>query len=227
MLRIALVATLFVPSFGTAAEPPAPDAKAVEFFETKIRPVLVEQCYKCHSEEAAKEKKLKGGLKLDTKAGLLAGGDTGAALVPGKPDAGTLLKSMKYDGELQMPPKGKLPDAVVKDFEKWIADGAADPRTGDIAKAAGIDIEKGKQFWSLQKPKEPAIPGEPPAGSPAPPPASRNREDRDRRVRRREVGRKGTETGRAGRQAGAHPPGVLRSDGSAADSGSRRSVPRR
>ncbi len=159
MHRIALVAALFVPSLGTAAEPAAPDTKAVEFFETKIRPVLVEQCYKCHSEEAAKQKKLKGNLKLDTKAGLLAGGDTGAALVPGKPDAGTLLKSMKYDGELQMPPKGKLPDAVIKDFEKWIADGAADPRGGDIGKAAGIDIEKGKQFWSFQKPKEPPVPG--------------------------------------------------------------------
>jgi hypothetical protein len=137
----------------------APDPKKVEFFETKIRPVLVEQCYKCHSEEAAKEKKLKGGFKLDTRAGLLAGGDTGAAMVPGKADAGTLLKSIKYDGDVQMPPKGKLPEAVIKDFEQWIADGAVDPRAGEIAKTAGIDIEKGKQFWSFQAPKEPPVPG--------------------------------------------------------------------
>jgi hypothetical protein len=158
MLRTALVVVLLAPSVGTAAEPPVPDAKALEFFENKIRPVLVEHCYKCHSEEAAKDKKLKGGLKLDTKAGLLKGGDTGAAMVPGKLDAGTLLKSLKYEGEVQMPPKGKLPDAVVKDFEKWIADGAADPRTSVVVKPVGIDIEKGKQFWSFVAPKEPPVP---------------------------------------------------------------------
>ena len=138
---------------------PALDAKKVEFFENKIRPVLVEHCLKCHSEEAAKANKLRGGLKLDTKAGLLAGGDTGAAMTPGKADSGTLLKSLKYDGEIQMPPKGKLPRAVIDDFEKWIADGAIDPRAADVAKAAGIDIEKGKQFWSFQPPKESPVPG--------------------------------------------------------------------
>src|SRR5262245_23398119 len=161
MLRTALAAALLVPlAVSTArAADPVPDAKKVEFFETKIRPVLVEQCYKCHSEEAAKQNKLKGGLKLDTKAGLLKGGDTGTAMVPGKADASLLLKTLRYEGDVQMPPKGKLPDAVVKDFEKWIADGAADPRTGDIAKAAGIDIEKGKQFWSFKAPKEPPVPG--------------------------------------------------------------------
>jgi hypothetical protein len=158
MMRLALAAALVLPSFATAAEP-APDAKAVEFFETKIRPVLVEQCYKCHSETAEKEKKLRGGFKLDTKAGLLKGGETGTAMVPGKLDAGTLLKSLKYDGDIQMPPKGKLPDAVIKDFEKWISDGAADPRTDEIAKAAGIDIDKGKQFWSFRAPKETPVPG--------------------------------------------------------------------
>ncbi|AMV22861.1 Planctomycete cytochrome C [Gemmata sp. SH-PL17] len=159
MLRIALVAVLVAPSVALAADPAPLDAKKVEFFETKIRPVLIEQCYKCHSEEAVKDKKLKGGLKLDTKAGLLAGGETGAALVPGKVDKGTLLQSMKYTDELKMPPKGKLPDAVIKDFEKWIADGAVDPREGGAAKATGVDIEKGKQFWSFQPPKEVPVPG--------------------------------------------------------------------
>ena len=155
MLRLALVVTVLAPSCAVAAEP---DAKKVEFFETKIRPVLVEQCHSCHSAEAAKAKKLKGGLALDTQAALLAGGDSGPAVVPGKPAAGTLLPSLRYGGDLQMPPKGKLPDAVVKDFERWIADGAADPRTGTVAKGAGIDIEKGKRFWSLVPPKEPVVP---------------------------------------------------------------------
>jgi hypothetical protein len=158
MLRIALALALFVSSFASAAEP---DAKSIEFFENKIRPVLVEQCLKCHSAEAEKTKKLRGGLKLDTKVGgWEKGGDTGPAIVAGKPGEGTLLKSLKYtDTDLQMPPKGKLADSVIKDFEKWIADGAVDPR-GNIAvkPVAGIDIEKGRQFWSFTPPKETAVP---------------------------------------------------------------------
>ncbi|HEV3438724.1 MAG TPA: PSD1 and planctomycete cytochrome C domain-containing protein, partial [Gemmata sp.] len=158
MLRTAFTIALLAPSFAAAAEP---DAKAIEFFENKIRPVLVEQCLKCHSMEAEKERKLRGGLRLDTKAGGWdKGGDTGPAIVPGKPGEGTLIKSLKYaDPDLQMPPKGKLSDAVIKDFEKWIADGAIDPR-GDmtIKPVSGIDIEKGRQFWSFIPPKEPAVP---------------------------------------------------------------------
>jgi hypothetical protein len=157
MLRIALTLILLAPSFASAAEP---DVKAIEFFENKIRPVLVEQCLKCHSTEAEKEKKLRGSLKLDTKAGWVKGGDTGPAIVPGKPNEGTLIKSLKYtDPDLQMPPKGKLSDTVIKDFEKWIADGATDPR-GDTATklVGGIDLEKGRQFWSFIPPKEPAVP---------------------------------------------------------------------
>ena len=152
---VAVVAVALGPVMASAAD----DPKAVEFFETKIRPVLVEQCYKCHSEDAAKGNKLRGGLKLDTKANWQKGGDAGAAVVPGKPAEGTLVASLRYDGDVQMPPKGKLPATVVADFEKWIKDGAVDPRAGTTAKAAvGIDIEKGRQFWSLQAPKSPPVP---------------------------------------------------------------------
>ena len=156
MIRAALVAAvLFAPS------PVRADAKT-DFFENKIRPVLVEHCYKCHSADAEKNNKLRGGLRLDTKAAWQKGGDTGAAVVPGKPAEGTLLKSMKYDGDLHMPPKGKLPDAVVADFEKWIKDGATDPREDKaVAKATGIDIEKGRTFWSLVPPKAPPVPAGP------------------------------------------------------------------
>jgi len=156
MLRIAIAIVLLSPAFASAAEP---TAAQVEFFENKIRPVLVESCYKCHSAEAEKAKKLKGGLRLDSKAGWEKGGDTGKAIVPGKPNEGTLIKSLKYgDENLQMPPKGKMADAVIKDFEKWIADGAADPRTDGTVKTVGIDIEKGKQFWSFVAPKESPVP---------------------------------------------------------------------
>src|SRR5207248_2984028 len=84
-------------------------------------------CAGCHSADAEKNKKLKGNLFLDTRDGVLKGGDTGAAIVPGKPGDSLLLKTLKYEGEPQMPPKGKLPDATIKDFEKWIAMGARDP----------------------------------------------------------------------------------------------------
>ena len=150
----ALAAVILLPR----ATPAADDPKAVEFFETKIRPVLVEQCYSCHSEDAEKGKKLRGGLKLDTKANVLKGGDAGPAVVPGKPSTGTLVASLKYDGEIQMPPKGKLPANVVADFEAWIKGGAADPRTGAVTTAAGLDIEKGRTFWALQAPKPQSIP---------------------------------------------------------------------
>ena len=136
-----------------AAAPAADDPKAVEFFENKIRPVLVEHCYKCHDEKAANEKKLKGGLRLDSKAGWMKGGDTGPAIVPGKPNESALLATLKYDGDLKMPPKQKLPDSVIADFEKWIKDGAVDPRTDtSTSKVATIDFEKGRQFWSLKPP---------------------------------------------------------------------------
>src|SRR5438128_2670420 len=75
----------------------------IEFFESKIRPVLVERCYECHSANA---RKLKGGLLLDTRAGLLKGGDTGPAIVPGDPKRSLLIKSIRStDEDLKMPPK--------------------------------------------------------------------------------------------------------------------------
>ena len=129
------------------------------FFETKIRPVLVEQCYKCH---AAGAKIVQGGLRVDHRAGLLTGGDSGAAIVPNKPDESLLLKSIRHD-ELMMPPKGKLPDAVIKDFETWIAMGAPDPRTIDAElPKRTIDLEEGRSHWAFQPVSDP------------PPPAVRN-----------------------------------------------------
>src|SRR5262245_14356849 len=90
----------------------------VEFFERKIRPVLVEHCYECHSAEA---KKPKGRLRLDSRDGLLQGGVSGPALIPGKPADSLLLKAVRYHEDRKMPPRGKLPDDVIADLEKWIA----------------------------------------------------------------------------------------------------------
>jgi hypothetical protein len=109
-----------------ADEAGRPDPQALEVFEKKIRPVLVDQCFKCHSAQA---KKPKAGLLLDSRAGLLKGGDNGPALVPGQPEKSRLIQAIRYqDVELRMPPKGKLPDAVVADFAKWVAGGAPWPK---------------------------------------------------------------------------------------------------
>lgn len=126
--------------------------EGIAFFENKIRPVLVEHCYQCHSEEAVKNKKLRGGLKLDTAAATLRGGDSGPSVVPGKVKEGHLLAAMRYNGDITMPPKGKLSDQIIADFEAWIAMGAPDPRTGkgDAPVKAGIDIAKGKTWWAFQ-----------------------------------------------------------------------------
>ncbi|NOS72497.1 MAG: hypothetical protein HOP33_21565, partial [Verrucomicrobia bacterium] len=107
----------------------------VEFFETKIRPVLVESCYDCHSSTS---KKLKGALRVDNRATLLKGGDTAPAVVPGKPEESLLLTAISHRNEdLLMPPKKpKLPDAVIANFERWIRDGAVWPEGDKPTEAA-------------------------------------------------------------------------------------------
>jgi hypothetical protein len=136
----ALVVLIFFASSAIADERAAPTKEQLDFFETKIRPVLVEQCYKCHAAEA---KIIKGGLRLDSRDGLLKGGDTGPSVVPGQADKSLLLKALKYD-EIEMPPKGKLPESVVKDFETWINMGLPDPRKlNDSPKSRTIDIPAG------------------------------------------------------------------------------------
>ena len=111
-----------------AAEVPKLTSAQAEFFETKVRPILVENCYKCHSAGA---EKIKGGLVLDTREGWMKGGDSGPALVPGKPEQSLLVKAIRYtDRDLAMPPNDKkLPDNLIADLEQWIRLGAPDPRT--------------------------------------------------------------------------------------------------
>src|SRR5262249_40725723 len=100
-----VLATLLAPLW---AADRASDAAASEFFEKKVRPVLVDHCYQCHSPKA---KKLKGGLLLDSRAALLQGGDSGPAITPGQPDKSRLIEAIRYKNvDLQMPPKGRLPD---------------------------------------------------------------------------------------------------------------------
>ncbi len=132
------------------------DASSLEFFEAKVRPLLVVHCYECHSEDAAKAENLQGGLRLDNRAGVLQGGESGPVIVPGKPDESVLIKSVRYsDKALQMPPKERLAAEQVAILEKWVSMGAPDPREGSAALASvkhGIDFEAGRQLWAFQPP---------------------------------------------------------------------------
>jgi cytochrome c553 len=129
------------------------------FFEKKIRPVLSENCYKCHS---ADSEKIKGGLTLDTREGIRMGGDSGHAVVPGDAKNSLLLKAIRgEDPDLQMPPKksgAKLSDEVIADFAKWITMGAPDPREGKAVAHKGMDLEKGKAYWAFQPPQKAPAP---------------------------------------------------------------------
>ena len=133
------------------------ESRQLEFFEARIRPVLIDQCYSCHSSDS---ESAKGGLLLDSAIGLLAGGDSGPAIVKGQPFLSPLLEAIRYEGT-QMPPDGKLPDYVIADFEKWIADGAVDPRIGGrVGGSVGgsVDIEAGKSFWAFRPAVDCAVP---------------------------------------------------------------------
>jgi hypothetical protein len=127
------------------------------YFEKNIRPVLVKECYSCHSSSA---KKVRGGLLLDTRTAMRKGGDTGPAVVPGDPRRSLIVKALRHaTDKIKMPPKKKLSDEVIGHFEKWISMGAPDPRDGTIKVAKKeIDITKGRQFWSFQPPKKSAPP---------------------------------------------------------------------
>ncbi|MGL4555410.1 MAG: DUF1549 domain-containing protein, partial [Gemmataceae bacterium] len=150
-------------AFHAEEAPKPPAAAGLRFFEQKIRPVLVKQCYECHSADA---KKKRGGLLVDTRAGLLKGGDAGPAVVPGKPIESLLIKAMRHDG-LVMPPKDKLSPEVIADFEAWVKMGAPDPRDGKAAASAGgIDIAAGKKFWSFRPPVRVPAPAVTDAGWP-------------------------------------------------------------
>ena len=147
---ISLVFALSLSAFAAAPE-------GVEFFEKRVRPLLAEQCLECHTAG----KKTKGGLALDSRAGWQAGGDSGAAIVPGKVEESLLIKAVRYtDTNLQMPEKRKLPAAEIAVLEQWVAMGAPDPREGAAVakKQTGMSLEDGRKFWSFVPPRKAALP---------------------------------------------------------------------
>ncbi len=134
-------------------------ASQFEFFESKIRPVLVKHCYECHSIDS---EKVKGELLLDSREALLRGGVTGPGVVPGKPEESLLIEAIRYEDEyLEMPPKksgGKLPDVVIADFVRWVEMGAPDPRNESTEFEKAYDPEKAKSWWSYQPIRSPKVP---------------------------------------------------------------------
>lgn len=151
---VSLLSTLTLATPGPLAMA-EPTAAQIEFFETRIRPVLVEQCYECHNST----KNAEGGLALDQRSATLRGGDGGPIIVPGKPAESRLLAILRHEVDgLKMPQGGaKLGPAVVADFEKWIANGAPDPRNKpptaeELSNATSWEavFEKRKKWWSLQ-----------------------------------------------------------------------------
>jgi hypothetical protein len=162
MLPLAIAATILA----QAGAPPAITPDQLKFFESTIRPILVDQCYGCHSAQSGRSR---GGYLIDTREGARKGGGSGPGIVPGKPDESLLIQAVRYhDEDLQMPPKGKLTDDQIKALERWVAMGAPDPRESATAKpAAGggapaelpageltkADIEKGRSWWAYVTPK--------------------------------------------------------------------------
>ncbi|MEO2034566.1 MAG: PSD1 and planctomycete cytochrome C domain-containing protein [Planctomycetaceae bacterium] len=149
--RLCLLASvLFSGSTLTADESvPGPGTPAgVEYFEKQVRPILVQYCYECHAGDERE-----GGLSLDSRAGVLNGGDTGPAVVIEDVDSSLLLQAIRYKNrDLQMPPENRLSDQEIGVLEKWIAMGLPDPRQESTTAAAptGMSIEEGLRFWSLQ-----------------------------------------------------------------------------
>jgi hypothetical protein len=159
LLTICL-ATTCLATVAIAAAPKMPEMRLSkaqsDFFEQKIRPVLVHQCYQCHSGDPATAK---GHLVLDTREGTRKGGDSGPAVVPMRARDSLLIEAIRYE-EREMPPKQKLADDVIDDFVRWVEMGAPDPRVGKGANPQNkIDIaEAKKRFWAFQPPKAATAP---------------------------------------------------------------------
>ncbi len=120
----------------------------LRYFERKIRPILVEHCYACHSSEADV---LHGGLQFDDHLWRTEGSDSGPTVIAGQPEQSLLIESIEYAGGMQMPPKSKLPEAEIRELTEWVRRGAPFPKTDAAAKPrVQVDYDEGRKFWSFQ-----------------------------------------------------------------------------
>ena len=128
----------------------------IEFFETEVRPLLVKRCHECHGPDEQE-----AGLRLDSRAAILKGGDTGAALVPGEPEESELIRAVRYDPDgYQMPPDGKLPAKEIETLTRWVQMGAPWPAGDDAAAiiVEDFDLAERAKRWSFQPLTKPPVP---------------------------------------------------------------------
>ena len=146
-----------------AAVVSASDTEGLEFFEKRVRPVLLDHCAECHS---AATGKVKGGLDLDSREGWQKGGETGPAIIPGKPEESLLIIAVRrHDKDLAMPPKKELAPALVQDLVTWVTMGAPDPRSASLVATPlpsdtkpSIDLGESRKQWAYRRPELPAAP---------------------------------------------------------------------
>lgn len=170
-LLLSLLVLFALSTMSSAAEPSVDD---IAFFEAKVRPLLIKHCYECHSKHS---KTVQGGLRLDNLESLQQGGESGIAVVAGKPDESRLIKAVRYDNaDSQMPPAGKLDPQAIETLTVWVQRGAYFPPTKSVDAAAigvtksrTIDIAAGKQHWAFRPltrtvPPVASVPGWPERG---------------------------------------------------------------
>ena len=144
-----------LPAEGEALPPTAsagPTPEAIEFFEARVRPVLVENCLECHG-----EKRQKGGLRLDSKEGALRGAEEGPVIVAGHPEQSPMIRALRHEGDIKMPPRGKLPEEAIEALTTWVRMGAPWPDAGTGAGAAAEVRPQEQQHWAF-RPVHDALP---------------------------------------------------------------------
>jgi cytochrome c553 len=151
-------ATVLALTQAITAASPEPTAEQIKFFEERVRPILAENCYKCHGTEQQK-----GSLRLDLRDAVLAGGESGPAIVPGKPDESVLVEAIKWQS-LEMPPTGKLNEAQIATLTDWIRAGAPMPKDhggnagAAVRKTRGVITDEDRQWWAFQPIRRPGVP---------------------------------------------------------------------
>lgn len=148
-----LIGIMLVPTAAWTADAKTakPNADQLDFFESKIRPLLIDNCHQCHGEDEQESE-----LRVDTLAGMLTGGLAGPSVVPGKPTSSLLVTAVRYqDNDLKMPPDEKLSDVQIADLIRWVEMGAPHPdsdKVGPIARSGNVDIDQGRKHWAFQPP---------------------------------------------------------------------------
>jgi hypothetical protein len=145
LLFVILILCLHSPAQSNAND------ESTQFFESQIRPLLIENCQSCHG-----EKKQEAGLRLDSREALIKGGDTGPAIVPGKVDESLLIQAVRHEGDLKMPPKKKLADAQIAALSRWAEAGAVWPEAPTSGEKSKADIAR--DHWAFQPVRNPAVP---------------------------------------------------------------------